>query len=208
MEESIARIGNQVLNVGIIVIVAAVILGILGVAFWFYLKWRKYQQFTCRIWEKDGFGQLNETIDKAGVFVDKKTHNKRLFLKKHNVGLNPDSIPYIPTKKGKIIYLFKTGLKNFSYVKPTLSNPSLSLQVGEEDVNWAVNTYERQKKLFAPNTLLQYMPFILLGFVSIIILVIFIYFFKNFEVLEQVAVAFNDAAGKLALSNTGTAVIS
>jgi hypothetical protein len=82
------------------------------------------------------------------------------------------------------------------------------LNVGEEDVNWGVNAYERQKKIFGSNALLQYLPFIALGFVSIVILIMFIYFFKQFSVLKDVALAFESAARTLAQANGGTVVLT
>lgn len=177
-------------------------LGMTGGSVWFYFFWRKYTEFKCIIWEKDGFGQLNERYDKAGIFVDGKTKNKRFFLKKANVGLDPDNVPYLPTRGKKVVYLLRTGLKNFHFIRPTVSNPNIYLSVGEEDVNWAINAYDRQKKLFDQSMFMQYLPFMMLAFVSIIILVMFIYFFKEFDTLKDVAIALKEAA----LATRGTVI--
>jgi hypothetical protein len=191
-----------------LVIVILVGGGIVVAGIVLFLKWWKYSQFSCRIWEQDGFGQWRETVDRAGIFVDRKTNNKRFFLKKANVGLSADNVPYISTKGvRKIVYLLRTGLKNFRFIRITPSNPSVFLNVTEEDVNWAVNAYERQKKIFSKDLFLQYLPFMILAFVCIIILVIFIYFFKNFDTLKEVAVAFREAASSIAQANAGTVIV-
>ena len=194
----------------IFVIAFAVIFAIgVGVAlFILYRRRLRYGQFKCIIWRKDGFGQLTETYDKGGIFVDKKTKNKRLFLDKNKVGLDPDDIPYIPSGKGKkIIYLLQTGLKNFHYIKPNISNPDITLTVGEEDVNWSINAYERNKNVFSWNTLMQYLPYIAFGFVTVIILIIFIYLFKQFDVLADVANSLKEAAEVMARAEAGTVII-
>jgi len=190
---SVASVTSTALNIGIMLLGGLLFCGIVGGALWLYLKKKRYSEYKCVVWERDGFGQLNETYDKAGIFVDNKTKNKRFFLKKANVGLNADNVPYIPSKR-KIVYLLRTGLKNFQFIKPNISNPSINLDVGEEDVNWAINAYDRQKKLFNQNILMQYLPFIALAFTSIIILIIFIYFFKDFSVLKDVALALKEAS--------------
>jgi hypothetical protein len=84
----------------------------------------------------------------------------------------------------------------------------VKLEVGEEDVNWAVNTYERQKKVFSNNTLMQYLPYISLGVVAIIIMVIFIYFFKDFGVLKEMATELHAAADAIAQAKAGTVVLN
>ena len=79
----------------------------------------------------------------------------------------------------------------------------MTIIITEEDVNWAINSYERQKKIFQSSTLMQYLPFILLAFVSVIILVMFIYFFKDFAVLRDVAIALREASVSLGQSQNG-----
>lgn len=201
--------GALALNISVIVIACIIIGGAIIAGVWMFLKWKRYRQFKCVIYEKDTFGQIKETYDQAGIFIDSKTKNKRLFLKKNKVGLDPDSIPYVATSKGnQIIYLYKTGLKNFHYIRININAPHITLSVGEEDVNWALNSYERGKKMFTQSMLMQLMPYIALAFVSIIILVIFIYFFKDFGVLADTAVALKEAAQAFAQSQTGTTVIT
>jgi len=170
-----------------------------------FKKWKRYQQYDCVIFERDGFGQLRQTRDKAGVFVDSTTKNKLLYLRKARIGLSPDIIPYIQSNKGKqTIYLYKTGLANFHYINIKIADPKINFTVGEEDVNWAYNAYERSKK-FAASTLLMYMPFILLAFVSIIILILFVYLFKA---MPETMASVSEAAKHMAAYKSGTTVIT
>ena len=174
--ESFTGIASNFLSFFIILFVLGFVLSVfIGTLALYYFKVHRYKHFRCVIFERDGFGQLTKTYDNAGIFVDKKTGNKRLYIKKAYVGLDPDNIPYIVDNKGKkTIYLYRTGLKNYHYIKINIKQPGITLTVGEEDVNWAINAYERAKKTFSNSLLMQLMPYIALAFVSIVILIIFI----------------------------------
>lgn len=187
-------LGGDALQIVIMIIALIVICALMIGAAMLYLWWKKFTQFRCVIWERDGFGQLYESYDTAGIFVDKKTNNKLLFLRRNKVGLDPNNIPYVPRKSGKVIYLLKRGLKNFSFIKPNIGFEKIELRMTEEDVNWGINAYERQKKLLHQNALLLYMPYIMIAFVTIIILVIFIYFFKGFADLKGFGEAMYETA--------------
>jgi len=204
MAFDISNISSVVLD-WVITISSIVLAGLVSWGLWVFLgKWKKYKEYQVIIWEKDGFGQWNEVVDKGGVFVDKATNNKRLFLKKANVGLTADNIPYLPGAKGrKVIYLLRTGLKNFHLIRINPEFPKLTLQIGEEDVNWAINAYERQKKL-GKNTiwdkLLDHLPMII-G--SMVILVIFLYFFKNLSSLVEFGKYMKETAQMMVQMRTG-----
>jgi uncharacterized membrane protein YqjE len=207
--DSMMGISSGALSTFIIGVIVLVVVGIIGAIY--YLKWKSnlYSAYKCVVWERDGFGQLRMLFDDAGIFIDRKSNNKRFFMRKANVGLEPDNIPYLPGSDGKkYVFLLRTGLKNFTFIRPNIGPTGVVvLKVGEEDVNWAINSYERQKKVFQSNTLLAYMPFIALAFVSLVILVIFIYFFRNFDTLSQMAQSMDHAATVLAQAQTGTVVI-
>jgi len=175
-------------------IVIAVVIMLCAVAVMFFLVSRakkKYQQFLCVIFDKDGYGNRTITYDNAGIFIDKKTNNKRFFLKKHNVGLSPDNVPAIYDGKNKVVFLKKDGLKNFRFIKigfkGDVGNERPVMECSEEDVNWAVNSYERQKK-FNNAWLEKYLPYIALAIVAMVIMIVFIYFFKDFDKLEKMSV--------------------
>lgn len=200
-------VGTTAVFVVIMIIVFVFLVGFITFALWTFFKWKKYQEYECIIFERDGLGMLRSYSDRAGVFVDNKTSNKRLFLKKANVGLCPDNIPYVPMGNKKIVYLYRFGLKNFKYVNMKISDAHFDISVGEEDVNWAINAYERQKKMFSQSMLMAILPYAALIFVSIIILLMFIYFFKDFAVLKEVAIALRDAAVAMAQAS-GTTIIT
>lgn len=82
-------------------------------------------------------------------------------------------------KVKKTVYLYKTGQKNFHFIKININEPKITMQVGEEDVNWAAWTYEKTKKRFADSVLMQYMPYIALFTVSIVVLIVCIYLLKE-----------------------------
>jgi hypothetical protein len=200
---------GAILTVGVMILVGIMAIVLCIGIIWLMMRWRKYNQFRCVIYEYDGLNHLNEFTDKAGIFVDKKTNNKRLFLKKSNVGLNADNIPYIRgAGNQKTIYMYKDGLKNFHFLKYDIKSDKFEIDVGEEDVNWAVNAYERQKKMFSNSLLMQLMPYLALAVVSITILIIFIYFFKDFAVLRDMALALKEAAVAIAQAKSGTTVIT
>jgi len=184
---SVESLGNTALNI-VLIISGVVMLILVGVAVGYFVRRKmRFNQFVCIIWEKDGLGNVAQRTDKAGIFVDSATQNKRFFIKNANVGLEPDNIPYVQMGKTKYVYLVRTGLKNFRYIRPRISDDVIHFEVGEEDVNWSINAYERQKVTFSSKKLLQYLPFISLAIVSFVILIIMIYFFKEFNVFRDVA---------------------
>lgn len=129
-------------------------------------------------------------IDSGGIFFDRSSGMRLFFLKKHKVGLKPDEIPYCQTewngffKKRKKVYLYQLGFKSFAYMKPSISNPSLMLTVGDEDVAWAELAIERGNRLFLNTLLQQMLPYIGLMILSLVLIVMTVYFFKNLGSLE------------------------
>ena len=105
-------------------------------------------------------------------------------MKKGNIGLDPNNIPYIQSGKIKKIYLRKYGLKNYAFIKPILTEKNTNLMIGEQDLNWMANAFEKLKALLMDKGWLQWMPFIMIAFVTVAIMVIFVYFFKNLDKLQ------------------------
>jgi len=201
---AITQVGSTALMVVVIVVAIVIVGGITATITWFILKELRFKYKV--IW----LDKNNKTggLDKGGIFVDRKTKNKRFFLKKNKVGLNPDNVPFKFIGKSMYVFLYRTGLKNFQYVDVNIdTNPGAIITVGEEDVNWAINAYERQKKLFSQTLLIQLLPYIAIAFVSIIILVIFIYFFKEFGTLREVAAKLSEAAQAIRDAELGTRVV-
>lgn len=206
---SFESMGNVALNVVLILSGGAFAIGV-AIAVGMYLRrLTRFNQFKVIIWEKDGLGNVAQKPDRAGIFVDPVTRNKRFFIKGANVGLEPDNIPYVQMGKHKFVYLVRTGLMNYRFIKPTIAKEILTFDVGEEDVNWSINAYERQKAVLMAKKWLQYLPYISLAVVSFVILIIFIYFFKELHWLKDFGQAFQVGMHewRLATVGNGTMVI-
>lgn len=175
------------------------------------VKYRDYKRYDilCFIIERASGGIPIIDKDIGGVFVDGKTNNKRFFLKTNGVGLDPDNIPYIMNSKGqKVVYLLRFGLKNFKYINIKLpSEDTYLIQVGEEDVNWAVNAYEKYKKVFGTSLLDKLLPYIGIAIVGMITLGIIYVLVQKFEILQGTATALEHAAQAIAQASSGTAII-
>ena len=121
-----------------------------------------------------------------------------LFRSKNaNVGLNPDNIPYLMEGRKKIIWLFQSALKSFSYIKPYVGNPGLHLNYGEVDVNWGTNTYERVKKSLMKAGFMQYLPYLIWAITVIGMLILFVNLFKQMGTFATVSQATREAAEAL-----------
>lgn len=204
----IQNLGQSAVGLVVLIIAVLILVGIVVAITLMIINARKYKQFNVVIWQRDGFGQFIQKYDEGGIFVDKKTGNKRLFLKNANVGLTADNVPYLPTSKGaKFIYLLQTGLKNFKFLKPNIAGDFINFTVGEEDVNWAINDYEAQKKRFNSSWLQQYLPFIILGFTIMVMLIMFIYIFNKLPLFLDIAKEMKNVAELLAQARTGTTII-
>ena len=202
-------IGKTFMTVGIVLVVIILVL-VVGIGLFFLFKrWRNYSDFVVRIWEVLESGGIREAYDKAGIFLNTKTGNKLFYLKRLKVGLNPDKLMYLNDSKGKrIVYLLRYGFKNFVFINPFVKDVGdVRFKVGEEDVNWAVNSYEASKKRFSQSLLFQMLPFMVLALVCIIILILMVTLFKNFSVFSSVAESFNQATQTLIAYNTNAGVV-
>jgi len=204
---TLASWGSNALNIMLLMMVLLLVVGIILGAFWFWNRSKRYSKFECLIFRKDAIGKEDYDWDVGGIFVDGKTKNKRLFLKKHNVSLNADNIPYINKGKKRLVMLHQDGLKNFAFINPVINARGITWSVGEEDINWALQDYERQKKKWDFSMLLQYMPYIMIGFTTIVIVVILISFFKEFKTLGTIAEAMREASHELAQAKAGTVIL-
>lgn len=174
-----------------------------------YLNWKRYDTLVYIIEHASG-DTLMISSDQGGVYVEKKTNNKRFFLKKNDVGLNPDNIPYIINSKGqKAVFVLKTGLKNFHYLDMKfLKDLKFKVEVGEEDVNWALNAYEKHKKVFGETLLQKLLPYIGIALMGLFILAMIVVVLQKMNVLVEVAEAFKEVAKINAQAGSGTAIIS
>lgn len=188
-------LGSGALNVGYIIIVAVIIL---GVGFAIYKAVRNYfrfQQFKCVIWTLDGFGNVTQEYDDAGIFVDDYTNNKRLWLKAAGVGLKIEQIPTITSATGKkLIYMLRWGEKDYSFIRPRINQEGLKMEVTEEDVNWSIYEYQKQKNLFGKKTLWDYLPYIMLALATMGIIILFMQLFNQIPKIDEMVKSLKEVA--------------
>ena len=203
-----AAMGSNAVTLVIIVICGLILVAILVALLLGYMHSRRYKQYKVIIFQSDGVGHTIWRTDDGGIFVDGKTGNKRLFLKNSKVGLEPDNIPFIPTSKGnKVVMVLQTGLKNFKYIWPVIKADLIQFTVGEEDVNWAVNEYEAQKKRFNMNWIAQYLPFIILAFCFIVMSILMVSIFQKLPMIKDIVLEMKNVAELLVQARSGTTII-
>lgn len=171
-------------NLGIIIVVVVLAAAFGYLIYIWYKNYTRYKEFVCIIWGKDAFGNTTESYDKAGVFVFKG--NKRLWLQKNKVGLSADKVPYIEGKPKKV-YLLKKGTGNFVYVDPEVSEKDLKFNVGEDDLNWGLHTYNVSKETFGKNTWLTYAPFILTAIAILAVIIVAYFLTKKMDMFVEVS---------------------
>lgn len=201
------------LMAGILILVVFIV----GIFLWMRQK-KKYAEYKIIIKQLDNNGNVIETWDDGGVFVDKVTQHKRLWLKKGKVGLNCNNVPYTiaitPKRKVlKMVYLLRTGEKNYKFIHEKIDTDTIQYTVGEEDVNWAVTEYEKVKQMTGKNNFLEkYAPYIMF-IVSILLFFILVIFILNktekiLPVLAEVSKNLADAARVIPQTYNGSMVIN
>jgi len=200
------QVAWNVLRIAVFIISSLVVGGLAIAGVYAYMMYNRYKQYNVIIYEKDTLGNTTMSYDQGAVFPDRRTGNILFHLRKHKTVLCPDKIPYARCGNTKVVQITKYGLKDFRFNELKVGDSQTEMIVGEKDLNWYSNGVQRINSLLQTNNLMAFAPFILLAFVSIIILIIFIYFFKNFSVLKDVAVALQRAAEVMA-SNQATAQV-
>lgn len=125
--------------------------------------------------------------------------------------VNPKILENIITKKVPVLNDgHPTFDSNNEQIFETVQTKSVNLgfDVGDEDVNWALNTFDGNKKLFAQTVFMQLLPYIALAFVGVIFAIIFIYFFRELSVLKEFGASMQKAAEVLSADRAATTVIS
>jgi hypothetical protein len=168
-------------------------LGFIGFLLWKWFVKRKYNEYKVIIFEKDATGNVHEYYDRAGIFVDKKSGFKLLFLEKMKIGLNPNSPPYNIAKdrKGRLlktVYLRRVGVSNFRFIKMSLTEEGTLFSVGEEDANWYAHEMEKIDRMVGKTSLWsQLAPFVTIVLALIIMLIVIIVLFNKLEAFSQAA---------------------
>ena len=204
-----AGAASLAMSIGVILFAVVLVAAAALIAWKFISEWKR-NDYVCHIVGKDGFKQAYLETDVAGVYIDKLTKNKRFFLRRNNVGLNPDNIPYITTAKGqKVVYLKKIGLKNFKFISwESLFTKDEKINVGEEDVNWAVNAYERQKAVFGTSLLEKMIPYMGLIIMGVFMIGLVYFVFSKFDIMTQVLEETGKLIKELQTLKGGTTVIT
>jgi hypothetical protein len=206
---------NSVFNWGIVIVILVFLVVLIGVGVYFYSQSKKFKQFRCIIFSKDALNNALMEIDDAGIFTDKSTNSKRFFLRKHNVGLDPDKVRHVQSGNQKFVYLRKYSTKNFAFIDVTsLLKEIPELFVTEQDVNWAIHDYRKHKALDKKNPFMEFAGPITFGFAVIATLILCVWLFKQFDVLKDVAGAIStaseslkQAAQQIAAAQSGTKII-
>ena len=207
---------DTIMSVASGLLISLLVLAVAGLFAWWIWREKRYDTKTFIIDVDYETGQINgiKPFGRAGVFVDGKTKNKRFFLKGDTVGLDPDKVPYInliggssPIAPRRGVIMIQTGLKNFRFIRPTINaNKTLLFKVGEEDVNWAINAYERQKKVFGTSLLEKILPYIPLVIITFGLVVIIVTVFKNLPAVKELLVEMKGITENLARAQMGTVV--
>lgn len=170
----LAQQGLSIIGLIVIVIMSA---AIAAGMFFLIRRWRRYY-IPVTIFD---YTTTPRTIafDRGGIFKDHITKNTLFWLKIRKIGLSPDNIPYIPTEKGKAVFIVRYGLKNFSYWTPP-NNTELNFKqsIGQEDVQNALNQYKRGRQLLNNSLLNQILVIAPIAFLTFSLLVILIIIFK------------------------------
>lgn len=156
-----------------------------------YFMNKRYSQYEIEIYEKDSMGNIFRKYDKAGIFLDKRTKFRLLFLKGAKVGMNPNNIPHVNSIDGKgkvhkIVQLLKTGVRNYRFIKLKIENDNLINTVGEEDLNAAEQDWAKILETYSkPSWLEKFGGFAMFGLAMIIIFILVLYIFTKFSILDD-----------------------
>lgn len=200
---------GQVQMVVITIITLLIVCGI-GIAIFFWVRHKKrYGQFSCVIWEKDSLGNRIEKIDKAGIFLDKKSGNKLFRSWKYKIKVDPDLVHYHYKGNNKVAYFLQTGINVFKPVKINISdNPGITYKLGEVDINWGLDEFNRYARIYQTQSLfLQYLPYMMVAVAGIIIIIMIYIVLQKFDVLASVAESLKAAASEINMARSGTTVI-
>lgn len=145
--------------------------------------------------------------DLGAVYVDKQTNMKMFFLKNLKAGLNPNNIPWKLVGNRKVVYLIRTGQKTFRYINWKFNADTLITEVGEEDVNTAIQDFEKQKFYLGKQSMAHMLAFGAFIVISLVIMVMIIFVLNKFDTLLDLGEALKETAQILREMKSGTTVI-
>ena len=181
---------SAVLNGIMWFMIGAVIVGILGLVTWYLVRKKKYGMYRVEVFDKDSNGNVYKTYDRAGIFLDKRTGYRLLFLEKAKVGMNPNNVPYVShlDKKKRIVktvYLRRIGVNNYVFISvDLLGMPKFTM--GEEDFNNAAQEMSKIRRTYDKKSWLDKFLAPILFIASIlIIMIILLSLFNKFSVIDD-----------------------
>lgn len=184
--------GGEILNGIMWFLIAVIIVGTIAFITYYYMRKKKYGQYRVEIFDRDTNGNVYKTYDRAGIFLDKKTGYRLLFVEKAKVGMNPNSPPYvshIDKKKRliKTIYLRRIGVNNYVYIEVDLTGKP-QFTMGEEDFNNAAQEMAKIRRSYDKKSWLdKYGALAAIMTISLIILIMMLSLFNKFGVLGEVS---------------------
>jgi hypothetical protein len=205
---------SSILSVVWMIIELILIFGITGGIIWYVLRAKRYNTQTVTIVTDPETGTIRGIeLGKGGAYVDSKTKNKRFFIKGTNVGLDPDKTPELPVLNAgsftpkRAVLLVRSGFKSFRYLRPYITpDKQFDFSVGEEDVNWGINAYEKQKALYGTSFWDKLLPYIPLIIVGVIQLIVVIYFFKQLPQMKDILLTMKDLVVEMGKAKMGTVI--
>lgn len=211
---NIGGIANSIISVVWMIIQLLIVLGITGGIIYYIFRVKRYNIQTVTIETDPETGTIRGvTLGKGGTYVDSKTKNKRFFLKGTNVGLDPDKCPELPVFNAgsmnpkKVVFMVKSGFKSYRYLRPYITqDKQFDFSVGEEDVNWGINAYQKQKALYGQSFWDKLMPYMGVIITSVFMFLIVIYVFKQLPQMKEILLVLKDIVDGLAKAKMGTVI--
>jgi hypothetical protein len=180
---------------GLIIIIAV---GIIAYVTYYFMRKKRYGQYRIEILDRDENGNVYKDYDRAGVFLDKKTGLRLLFLEKARIGLNPNNIPFVSSREKsgflikkeviiKTVYLRRIGVNNYVFIHVKVNPDNTIISVGEEDLNNAVQEMSKIRRKYDKKSWWDDNKPIIVWIITImIIMIIMLVLFNKFGILETV----------------------
>lgn len=219
----LATIGYSSMNMIIITGIIVVVVALIAWGAWFFMNWKKYQDYMVCVFHKNGEDKWCLRFDKGGVFVNKKTNTKRMWMKKSRSSLQADRIPFLPKNRLSfmdytfgVIFVVQKADGSYAYIdKWNIDENGLQVQVSGEDLNWGLTAFDEIMRHIENKFFKDLMLVISIVVVGIIILIMVIISVKDMtHVAELLANAMSTAsanmkefAASMAQANSGTTVI-
>lgn len=182
----LSSLTGGLIDIGLLLFGLVFTIGVIGAVVVFYwFNYKRYKQYECIVYEKDTFGNVHAQRDDAAIFL--KGANRRLWLRKNKISMPGDDLPYYMVGKKKTLNVLKKGTKNFVFVEPDIDDEGLTFNVGEEDVNWAAIEWDRSTKNFGQTWIMQMMPYAIVMFSVMIVMVVYIMFIRKLDLLVEIS---------------------